>query len=530
MDSNTLITGVAICLALAIIQKWFINPNSQEPPSLGGTMISNTYQYMTDMHGFLQRVATAQKTSAIIKFTLGPKKLYMVSGEKNIQAINRPSHSISPDVFFLEVMANVWGAKAHEVAKFAQDKTGRSKNPIQIPGYEHEAGQPRLWHGQHHVYSEYLQRADHANALSDKYFELFSEKLVKQPLGEWVEGVSLSQFFESEMAEAALVALMGPRIVELNPGFWPAMWEFARLAPRLMWGLPRWINPKPWQIREEFHGMCRRYVDAAGEEFNWDGPDADAEWEPHYGSRMARELITWAKSNLSPETTAGMVATFIFGTNANSVPMSTWAMMELIADPELYGAVREECMAASTEDPVTGGRVFNPQKLLSMPLLQSVYIETLRLHVSINVTREVTQPITLDGHHLTPGSLIQAPSQIGQYNEAVWGSAGHPASEFWVGRNLKHENGKAEFTMAGRTSSFFPFGGGPSICPGRVFAKQEILMTIAALVTRFEIELVDWTNPDGTKSDRPAQNDQSYIGAVGIPPDRDMKVRWKRLW
>jgi len=73
-------------------------------------------------------------------------------------------------------------------------------------------------------------------------------------------------------------------------------------------------------------------------------------------------------------------------------------------------------------------------------------------------------------------------------------------------------------------------GGGPSICPGRVFAKQEILMTVAAVVTRFEIELIEWTHPDGSKSDRPAQNDQSYIGAVGIPPDRDMKVRWKRLW
>lgn len=379
----------------------------------------------------------------------------MVSGEKNIQAINRPSHSISPDVFFLEVMANVWGAKKDEVSKFEQDKSGRSKNPV--PGHDVQPGQPRLWHGQHHVYSEYLQRTDHANALSNKYFQLFSERLTKQPLGEWRE-IRLSQFFESDMAEAALVALMGPRIVELNPGFWPAMWEFARLAPQLMWGLPRWVNPKPWKIREEFHAMCRRYVDAAEKEFDWDGPDADAEWEPHYGSRMARELIAWAKKNLSKETTAGMVATFIFGTNANSVPMSTWAMMELIADPELYRAVREECLAASTADPVTGKRTFDPQKLLGMPLLQSVFIETLRLHVSINVTRQVTQPITLDGYVLSPGSLIQAPSQIGQYDEAVWGSAGHPASEFWAGRHLKHDNGKPEFTMAGRTSSFFPFG------------------------------------------------------------------------
>lgn len=73
-------------------------------------------------------------------------------------------------------------------------------------------------------------------------------------------------------------------------------------------------------------------------------------------------------------------------------------------------------------------------------------------------------------------------------------------------------------------------GGGSSIYPGRVFAKQEIIMTLAALVTRFDLEFIEWTHPDQSKSDRPAQNDRSYIGAVGIPPDRDMKIRWKRLW
>ncbi|RAH41200.1 cytochrome P450 [Aspergillus brunneoviolaceus CBS 621.78] len=522
-----LYSGIALGLVLAVIFRQFKPHGGKEPPSLSGWMITNTYQYMTDMHGFLQRVASAQCRSNIIKFRLGPKKIYMVSGEKNIQAINTPSHSISPEVFFLDVMANVWGAKPAELVKFRQDKSGRRKNPI--PGHELPPGEPRLWHGQHHIYSEFLQRTDRANFLTTKYFDLFSDRLVQQPLNEWRE-VRLCEFFESEMAEAALEALMGPRLVELNPGFWPTMWEFARIAPQLMWGLPRWMNPGPWKTQADFQTMCRRYIDAAAKAFDPTGPEADAEWEPQYGSRMARELVKWATENLSPETTAGMVATFIFGTNANSVPMSTWALMHLVADPALYRAVRDECLAASTTDPITGRRGFDPQKLFGMPLLQSVYIETLRLHVSINVTREVTQPITLDGFLLTPGSLIQAPSQIGQYNEGVWSAPGHPASEFWGYRNLKRESEKPEFTMTGKTSSFFPFGGGPSICPGRVFAKQEILMTIAALVTRFEIELIDWIHPDGTRSDRPAQNDQSLIGAVGIPPDRDMKVRWKRLW
>ncbi|KAL4981393.1 cytochrome P450 [Aspergillus falconensis] len=455
--------------------------------------MSNTWQYMTGMDGFLQRVAHAQRTSNVVQFRLGAQKVYMVSGERNIQTINQPSHAISPEVFFLQVMAHAWGASRQELVKFEQDKSGRRRIPT--PGREVKPGQPCLWHGQHQVYSEYLQRADRANFLAAKYQQPFSERLAKQPLGEWTQ-VSLKHFFETEMAEAALVALMGPRIIELNPGFWPAMWEFIQAEPRLMWGLPWWLNAWPWKARARFRAMCRKYVEAAAKTFDLTGPDADAEWEPHYGSRVARELVQWARQHLSVETMAGLVATFIFGTNSNSVPLPTWAMMELIADPELYQAVREECLIASVADPITDQRTFDLQKLLSMPLLQSVYTETLRLHVSINVTREVTQPIRLDGYLLTAGSLVQAPSQIGQYNEAGWGVEGHPASTFWARRHL----------------------------------KEEILMTLALLVTRFDIELIGWTHLDGAKSRRRAENDRSCIGAVGIPPDRDLKVRWKRLW
>jgi len=68
------------------------------------------------------------------------------------------------------------------------------------------------------------------------------------------------------------------------------------------------------------------------------------------------------------------------------------------------------------------------------------------------------------------------------------------------------------------------------MCPGRFFAKQEIIMSLAMLIARFEIEFVEWVMPDGSPSDRPGANDMRYAGALAMPPDRDMKVRWKRLW
>ena len=67
------------------------------------------------------------------------------------------------------------------------------------------------------------------------------------------------------------------------------------------------------------------------------------------------------------------------------------------------------------------------------------------------------------------------------------------------------------------------------MCPGRHFAKQEIMATLAIMVTTFDIEMVEWMKMDGkTRSDRPAKDNLKYSGSAALPPDRDMKIRWRR--
>ncbi len=56
------------------------------------------------------------------------------------------------------------------------------------------------------------------------------------------------------------------------------------------------------------------------------------------------------------------------------------------------------------------------------------------------------------------------------------------------------------------------------------------MLIVAMIVASFDIEFVEWTKRDGSPSDRGPQNDPHYSGGASMPPDRDMKVRWKRLW
>ena len=60
IPSGYLRVVIVLCLLAAIlVPRWKTGDGSKEPPSLKGPipMISDTYQYMTDMHGFLERVA-----------------------------------------------------------------------------------------------------------------------------------------------------------------------------------------------------------------------------------------------------------------------------------------------------------------------------------------------------------------------------------------------------------------------------------------------------------------------------------------
>lgn len=212
--------------------------------------------------------------------------------------------------------------------------------------------------------------------------------------------------------------------------------------------------------------------------------------------------------------------------------------MEIIKDPSLLEAVREEVATVTTIEPETGRRTIDAQKLVTLPLLQSIFTETLRLRINFNITRDVKQPVTLDGQVIPKGAMLQAPMMVSHYEEAVWGTTDHAASEFWAERHIKYidetdgsgqTHRKRVYAMAGRATSYFPFGGGANVCPGRYYAKSEVLLTIGLIVSRFDIELAGWTKADGSPSDRPAESDLRYCGAGAMPPDRGMQVRWKRI-
>ena len=206
----------------------------------------------------------------------------------------------------------VWGASDSDYTRLEGDKTGRAKVPS--PGTENTPEHQRYWMKMHNIFSTYLARAHETNALAAIYQREFSKLLGDVPVGRW-EAVAIYALIKSTMFEAGTITLLGPRVLSTTPGFHKLFWDHDGKLANLLFGMPSWLDPKPCRLRDAFHAACESYLYPAAEEFDWDGPDAIADWEPVFGSRVNRELIQFLRREaFTRRTVSGTISSlFVVG-------------------------------------------------------------------------------------------------------------------------------------------------------------------------------------------------------------------------
>lgn len=249
--------------------------------------------------------------SNIIKFNIGFKNAYIVTGTRNVQQVFGSPSLVDGNFLQLILMDKHWSMSKEEIARFANDKSGRLKTPL--PGSESVLDAHRYWRGHDELYAEYLTKRKNSDSLAEAFVHRFSERLDESCSTEWRE-TRLIDLLKRTMAEAAIVTLFGTKILELNAGFVDQYWEFDEVAGNLVWGLPKWMTPNSVKTHEKLIKMTRRHIDSAWEHFDWNGPDKDAEWEPHFGSRLSRETAKWLRNgNFSDQAAAGHTLASLFG-------------------------------------------------------------------------------------------------------------------------------------------------------------------------------------------------------------------------
>lgn len=190
----------------------------------------------------------------------------------------------------------------------------------------------------------------------------------------------------------------------------------------------------------------------------------------------------------------------------NSIATISWAVFDIYRDPELLASVRAEVDACALRD-ADGCIRFDIEKLLRLPILQAVYAETLRLRMHFYIIRMPDKvDMNIRDWIIPRQKVIVTPTTAAHMDSKAWSTGSnneHPVDQFWVGRFLKYpsEGGHGDtkshdptasptFSTKELEGSWIPYGGGPRQCPGRHFAKRQILLTTALMVSLFDCEIL----------------------------------------
>ena len=193
----------------------------------------------------------------------------------------------------------------------------------------------------------------------------------------------------------------------------------------------------------------------------------------------------------------------ITGVLVNSTPTLFWLLTRIYRDPGLLAEIRAELFAGPMKRTTAlDGSVkcmLDVSRLKEMiPLLLSVYQETLRFHTHNSSSRKVMQDTVLaKRYHLKAGSVIQIPGATIHALPSIWGNDALQFNPRRFVRSSSHVD-----RMKVQPGAFRSFGGGVSLCPGRHFAATEICAAAAMVVARFDMvpvnangDVVDWQIP-----------------------------------
>lgn len=146
----------------------------------------------------------------------------------------------------------------------------------------------------------------------------------------------------------------------------------------------------------------------------------------------------------------------------------------LLYEPELADVIREETALAFID-----GSLDVPTLEKSCPHLQGLWLEVLRLTVSSSSVRYVTEDTFIGGRWLQSGNILVNSCRQLHFDESVFGQDAHKLDPSRFVRNPKLQ----------RSTSWKPYGGGVSLCPGQFVARRVTCLFVTLVLRRFDIGL-----------------------------------------
>ncbi|KAM9198443.1 cytochrome P450 7B1 isoform 2-T2 [Dugong dugon] len=188
---------------------------------------------------------------------------------------------------------------------------------------------------------------------------------------------------------------------------------------------------------------------------------------------------------------------FLWASTANTIPTMFWAMYYLLRHPEAMAAMRDEIDRLLQSTGQKKGSEFfinfTREQLDSLVYLESIILEVLRLCSFSTTFRYVEEDLALPVESgdclLRKGDLVAIFPPVLHHDPEIF----EAPEEFRYDRFVEDGKKKTTFFKRGKKLKhcIMPFGSGISKCPGRFFAVSEMKQLLFALVTYFDLEIID---------------------------------------
>jgi sterol 14-demethylase len=210
------------------------------------------------------------------------------------------------------------------------------------------------------------------------------------------------------------------------------------------------------------------------------------------------------KPHFSADEITGMFISMMFAGHHTSSGTAAWTMIELLRHPDLLGDVVTEL-----DELYADGSAVSFQALRSIPRLEAVLKETLRLHPPlILLLRVAKQDIDLGGHTVPEGTMVGATPKV---SNRIPEDFPDPV-RFDPGRYLDQR----QEDLTNRWT-WIPFGAGRHRCVGNAFALMQLKAIFSVILRDYEFELA-----------QPSETYRDDCSKMVIQLEQPCRVRYRR--
>lgn len=500
-----LLAVLSLALLLWRVWSFTVRPliHSDEPRDIPywTPVLGHALSFFKDSYGLVSYGRSLYGSEEPFAITLGGQTLYVVTSAKHAADIYNKISIFSWDEFVSELLLK-FGVEPSALPKICEDPRPGDARYASPSNPQSKS----IVHLSEEFYRKQFLPGPGLDDFSDKLLRLVQKSLSWKRLSSRYTSSSsyfpLMDLCAELLVDSTTRSIFDDLIYEIEPQLTQMVIDFTEEAWKmLLFPYPKFAAQRLYNRREVIYKTLTKYIKSPQESRTGE-------------SWVMRKILEEQKmADVGVNNMSSVAFMLFWAANLNAYRLSFWVLSYILCDKDLLDAVKAETKPAFEGDTVNNGYVYN-----DCPRLSAILEETLRLTFGSVSVRKVTVPTVIGTKVLQPGNPIMIPIRQLHYSESAFGGN---AGQFDAERFLKE-------TSLNKSISYKPFAGGVTHCPGRFLAKREVLVFVATILHRFDIEVLNEGSEE--RGRRPPKIDHISPNLGIMPPVKgtELYIRLKR--